>query len=151
MGNGIFNLDFGSIIGGVGKIVDDLHTSKEEEIKAQHEDKELDVALKTGQMEVNKAEAQHKSVFVAGMRPFIGWVGGMALAWKFLLHPMSVWLLTLLQGMGHLAGIEPPPSVNASELYPIILGMLGVGGMRSWDKVKGVATERIRKARKRKG
>ncbi|MDY6903671.1 MAG: 3TM-type holin [Thermodesulfobacteriota bacterium] len=145
MGKGILNLDFGGIIGGVGKIVDDLHTSKEEELSAARADKELDVKIAMGQMAVNQVEAQHKSVFVAGWRPFIGWVGGSALAWKFIGHPLACWMIIVAQGFGYLGGIESPPSVNASELYPIVLGMLGIGGMRSYDKLKGTATQAIRK------
>jgi hypothetical protein len=144
MGKGIFNLDFGGIVKSVGDVVDDLHTSKEEEYAAVRADKEIDAKVAMGQMAINKTEARHKSVFVAGWRPFIGWVGGAALAWKFIGHPMACWAIAVAQGFGFLDGVNMPPSVNASELYPIILGMLGIGGMRSYDKIKGTVTDKIR-------
>jgi hypothetical protein len=157
----------GSIIEGVGKIADDLITSDEERLQIALKERAMDVGLMQGQIEVNKAEAQHKSMFVAGWRPFIGWVGGLALAYQFLLYPLMVWAWSALQAYDiipcHLqpelisASIEgakqaialdqcsfkPPPTFNASELFAIVTGMLGIGGMRSFDKLKGTQTDNI--------
>lgn len=97
----------------------------------------LENALTSGQMEINKTEAEHPNVFVAGWRPFIGWVGGGAFAYQFLLHPLIAW--------GWVAYGMPietaPPVVDSAALYPVILGMLGIGGMRSFDKMKGSDTK----------
>ena len=73
-------LGIGSIIKGVGKIADDLVTTREEKLQIALEEKAMDVSLMRGQIAINQAEARHGSVFVAGWRPFIGWVGGCALA-----------------------------------------------------------------------
>lgn len=102
------------------------------------------VQLMLGQLEVNKAEAQHKSVFVAGWRPFIGWVGGFALAWQFVIYPilMWVWAIALVKGWVP-DGVEPPPVLEAEALYAMITGMLGIGGMRSFDKKNGTQTDKI--------
>ena len=69
-------LGIGEIVGGVGKIADDLITTDKERLTLAIEEKKIEAGLIQSQIEVNKVEAQHASVFVAGWRPFIGWVGG---------------------------------------------------------------------------
>jgi len=102
------------------------------------------VQLMLGQLEVNKAEAAHKSVFVAGWRPFIGWVGGVALGWQFVVYPFLLWLWALLQAAAVIpATLAPPPVLNTSALMTIITGMLGIGAMRSFDKAKGTSTDKL--------
>lgn len=102
------------------------------------------VQLMLGQLKVNEAEAQHKSVFVAGWRPFIGWVGGLALAWQFVIYPMMIWVWKIAEVKGVVpSGIVPPPVLDTSALYTIITGMLGIGAMRSFDKSKGTQTDSI--------
>lgn len=84
-----------------------------------------------GQMEVNKAAAQHGSIFVAGARPAILWICALALLFNTIIHPiMSIWY-------------ELPP-VDADLLYPVMLSLLGIGGYRAWEKGKGVARESLR-------
>ena len=141
---GLVNIDLGSAITSVGNVLDDLFTSDEERMMAQLEDKKLDVADRGAQIAVNLAEAQHKSVFVAGWRPFIGWVGGLSLAWQFIGYPITSWYWVMLQSMGLLPiDIPPPPPIDAAALYPVIFGMLGIGGMRSYDKKNKVVTNAI--------
>jgi hypothetical protein len=89
----------------------------------------IDVA----QIEVNKAEGQHRSIFVAGWRPFIGWTCGFALAYTYVIQPM---LIFGLAQTGHLVTL---PQVDMSLMMPVLLGMLGLGGMRSFEKFKGVS------------
>ncbi len=102
---------------------------------------ELDahVKLMLGQLEINKAEAQHKSIFVAGARPFIIWAGGFSMVWSGIIHPLLTWVWAF-------AGIDgnPPPLIESSALGTIVTGLLGVGGMRSFDKSKGVQTDKIK-------
>ncbi len=100
----------------------------------------MEAALRQGQMKVNEAEAAHPSIFVAGWRPWIGWVAGMALAWQYIAHPMLVWLLAIFA-----PDLTPPPALDLSGLYPLILGMLGIGAMRSYDKKSGVDTRAVRR------
>lgn len=103
------------------------------------------VQLMLGQIEINKAEAQHKSIFVAGWRPFIGWVGGFALAWQFVVYPMLMWVWKSLEALGKIpAGLEPPPILETGALFAMITGMLGIGTMRSFDKRNGTQTDSIR-------
>lgn len=119
---------------------------KLEEIRQRGDLAELDahVKLMLAQLEVNKMEAQHKSVFVAGWRPFIGWVGGIALAWQFVAYPMLMWLWTVAAAMGKIpAGVESPPILETGALFAMITGMLGIGTMRSFDKKNRVSTESL--------
>lgn len=82
------------------------------------------------QIEVNKEEAKHRSSFVAGWRPFIGWTCGLALAYHFILQP----ILTLILAI---SGITIDlPVFDMSSLMTVLLGMLGLGGLRTFEKVK---------------
>ncbi len=134
----------GSIISGVGKVADDLFTSDEERLKIALEEKKIDAALVGGQLEINKTEAQHKSVFVAGWRPFMGWVGGSAMCYQFLLYPVLTWGWKLFQANGWVPEtLDPPPVLAADELWVVITGMLGIAGMRSFDKARGSQTDSL--------
>jgi len=90
--------------------------------------KELDpnelIAIQT---KINEIEAQHRTVFVAGWRPFIGWVCGVALAYNFVIRDLFIW------------AINPetvPPALQMEHLMTVLLGMLGLGGLRTYEKVK---------------
>ena len=85
------------------------------------------------QIEVNKAEAQHRSIFVSGWRPFIGWTCGVALAWHFVISPLILFTTAIV-------GIKIPelPSFDMETLTTILLGMLGLGSLRSFEKYKGL-------------
>ena len=89
--------------------------------------------LAKGQLEINKAEASHRSIFVAGWRPFVGWTCGVALAWHFVLAPFIIF------GSAY-AGVPLPelPQFDMSSLLTVLMGMLGLGGLRSFEKVKGL-------------
>lgn len=106
---------------------------------------ELEVKLLVAQLGINKTEAAHKSVFVAGWRPFVGWVGGASLAYAALLHPMLLWMWAIAQSLGWIpAELTAPPYVESAVLGSIVTGMLGVGAMRSHDKAKGTQTDSIK-------
>jgi hypothetical protein len=85
------------------------------------------------QVEVNKMEAQHRSLFVAGWRPFIGWTCGIALAYHFVLNPLIMFGVSW-------AGVEIPelPEFDMGSLMTVLMGMLGLGGLRTFEKVKKV-------------
>jgi len=92
-----------------------------------------DLQLATGQIEVNKVEAANQSIFVAGWRPAIGWVCGAAFAFKFVVGPFAVIVMAMA---GHPIEL---PEFDFTEMSTILLGMLGLGGLRTIEKVKGVA------------
>lgn len=93
------------------------------------------VAIVQGQMSINQAEAANPSIFVSGWRPFIGWVCGGGCAWNWIGLPMAK---AALDYFGHPLMISP---ADLSEMMPLLLGMLGLGGLRTFEKVNGVAAK----------
>lgn len=133
-------LGIGTVIESVGKVASDLITTDKERIQLELEGRRIDQATDLAQMEVNKVEAASSSVFVAGWRPAIGWIGAAAMAYQFVLYPLMVWAWTWAQAEGHVpAGVVPPPMLDTEALWVILSGMLGIAGMRTWEKGKGVA------------
>ncbi len=130
----------GDVVKTVGETLDNLFTSDEERAEAQLEvlkaEREFDAKIaeltaqqNIAQTEVNKQEAKG-NWFQAGWRPAIGWVGAIALCYQFLIYPLLLWTLDDMA--------KAPPAMEADELYVIITGMLGIAGMRSFDKIKRV-------------
>ncbi|WP_051937992.1 holin family protein [Ferriphaselus sp. R-1] len=139
-------LGISNIVSGVGKVADDLFTSDEERLKIALQEKSIEADLVKGQLEINKVEAGHASLFVAGWRPFIGWVGGVALAYQFILYPLMVWGWSLFKAHGWVPPtLEPPPVLPADQLWVVLSGMLGIAGLRSFDKLKGTDTPTVGK------
>lgn len=135
-------LGIGSVIESVGKVASDLITTDKERMQLELESRKLDQAIDLAQIEVNKVEAASNSVFVAGWRPAIGWIGASAMAYQFLLYPMLLWGWTYLQGTGWIPKeLTPPPVLDADQLWVILSGILGIAGMRSFEKTKGVAAK----------
>lgn len=93
----------------------------------------------TGQLEINKTEATHKSVFVAGWRPAIGWVCAVGLGWNFIVQPLFNWFVFAFGG-----DVANAPSLDISELITILGGMLGLSAVRMNEKIKGVASNSIK-------
>lgn len=132
----------GTVIESVGKVASDLITTDKERLEMALREKELDQRLDLAQIEVNKAEAIHSSIFVAGWRPAIGWIGAAAMAYQFLLYPLLLWGWTWMQGVGWIPKeLTPPPVLEADQLWVILSGILGIAGMRSFEKTKGVARQ----------
>ena len=134
-------------LGILGGIADDLITTKEEKMKAELEFMKVDAELAKGQLEINKAEAQHKSIFVAGWRPFIGWVCGLAFAYNFVLYPIMQYLSVVFDW----AQVDDLPHLNISDMMPVLLGMLGLGGLRTYEKQRGVNSDSIDDGKKKRG
>lgn len=102
------------------------------------------VQLMLGQLKVNQQEASHKSVFVAGWRPSIGWVGSAALAYQFVLYPLLLWVWSILEVKELVPkGITPPPVLDTTALFAMVSSMLGIGAMRSFDKKNRTQTDNI--------
>lgn len=126
----------------IGKVIDRLIPDPEAkadakfklvELAQQGDLAELDaeVRLALGQMEINKEEARSGSWWVAGWRPYVGWISGTAVGWNFIVYPTITW-----------AGIDAP-ALDISQLMVLLLGMLGIGGMRSFDKRNKVDTQQV--------
>lgn len=84
------------------------------------------------QLEINAREATHPSVWVAGWRPFFGWAGGAGFVYATIGQPLLAWAAAV-------NGWPPPPSLNLDLLWVVVTGMLGIGGLRTLEKTKGVA------------
>lgn len=87
--------------------------------------------LMKGQMAVNQAEASNENVFVSGWRPFVGWVCGAAFGWVFVIGPFLSFTLSVFKISVVL------PTIDLSQLSPVLMGMLGLGVMRTVEKVNG--------------
>lgn len=98
------------------------------EIREAIKGKELDpnelIAIQT---KINEIEAQHRTVFVAGWRPFIGWICGIALAYNFVIRDLIIWFT---------GPDSMPPALQMDHLMTVLLGMLGLGGLRTYEKIK---------------
>ena len=123
-----------AVAGLVDNIIDKIFPDKTEATKAKAA---LDMAaiqqefqLLAGQMKINEEEAKSQSVFVAGWRPFVGWVCGCGFAWTFVAGPF---LMFIINAFGNSVSL---PVLDYGELTTLLLGMLGLGGMRSFDKNK---------------
>ena len=117
----------------VASILDKFIVDKDLKVKLQHELETAIHSANLAQLEVNKSEAAHKSIFVAGWRPFVGWVCGVSLAYHFILAP-------ILQFGFALSGMEQElPEFDFSQLSTVLMGMLGLGGLRTFEKMKWVS------------
>lgn len=134
-------MSFLSFVPIIGNLLDKIIPDKDAAAKAKAElavmeqKGELDLMLK--QLEVNTEEAKHSSMFVAGWRPFIGWVCGIAFAYHFILAPLIAFIAQL-----HGVTIDLP-AFDMSALTTVLLGMLGLGGLRTYEKFKGVARNKL--------
>lgn len=137
----------GPILEGILRFIPDKN--KRAEAKEMFEQNMLTAmtSLVQGQLEINKTEAQHTSIFVAGWRPAIGWICGVALAWNFVIQPLLLWLAWMMPE--YAPDIASAPKLDTDELMTVLLGMLGLGGLRTYEKRLGVERNQI-KPRKEK-
>ena len=128
----IFSLLLGPLETVLERVIPDVNQrkkAKEELLKAE-QNGEFNLAIK--QIEVNLHEAKHKNLFVAGWRPFIGWVCGTAFAYHFVALPIT-------KVVSAYFGQEiPEVAFDMTTLTTVLMGMLGLGGLRTFEKFKGV-------------
>lgn len=110
----------------IGKIWPDKSAQEQAQLAAA-------VSLVQAQLAINQVEAASLSTLTSGWRPAIGWVCGAACAWNWIGLPLAKVALELA---GHSVALQP---ADVSEMMPILMGMLGLGGLRTFEKVKGVA------------
>tara|TARA_R100000654_G_scaffold38454_1_gene64199 strand:- start:48 stop:431 length:384 start_codon:yes stop_codon:yes gene_type:complete len=121
------------LVGPVTGLLDKFIEDKDQKARLSHEiatlaEKQSHEALK-GQLEINKMEAAHKSLFVAGWRPAIGWICALGLLYNtIIVNLLGIWL-----------EVDP---VDTTLLVPVMMGLLGLGAMRSYEKVNQVAREK---------
>lgn len=126
----------GSVFELGGKIIERLFPDPAAKAQAELELLKLtqagDLQTVLAQLEINAKEAAHPSIFVAGWRPFVGWSCGVGLVYATIGHNLLAWL-------AQAQGWPVPPSVDADLLIYTLGGLLGIGGLRTLEKVKGVA------------
>ena len=122
-----------------GKVLDRVLPDPAQQAAAKLELMKLqqngELAQITGQMDINKVEAASSSLFVSGWRPGIGWVCGLGFAVQFVIGPLAEWGAALA---GHPVKF---PQMDTGTMMPLLLGMLGLGGMRTAEKMQGVAAK----------
>ena len=128
-----------SVVGVAGKVLDKFVEDKDLKAKLQHE---LDMQLHNAnlaQIEVNKEQAKNPSMFVAGARPAIMWVCCLGLLWQFFIQPIVTYVAVLF---------NPdfvPLNLEMEGLVTLVMSLLGLGAMRSFEKSKGIARENMKK------
>ena len=129
-----------SLIGPVAGLLDKFIEDKDQKNALAHQIATMSERhaqeLAKGQLEVNKAEAASNSLFVAGWRPAVGWVCVLGMASNFVLIPMVNFILALAEST------ITVPLIDTSTMMPVLLGMLGLGAMRSAEKIKKVSREK---------
>ena len=134
---------FGSIAGGgivsaaegVANIIDQFVETDDEKRVAELIKAKMMMKPSLAQIELNKVEAGHRSIFVAGWRPFIGWVCGFALLWHFILFDFLTWVT--VNFFPHVTNI--PQLTGTETLVTVLLSLLGLGAMRTAEKFGGKA------------
>ncbi len=125
------------LFSGIGQLAKDLRvafTGKDpiKELEIQQKLLEIEAAAENAQAVINLAEASNPNVFVSGWRPACGWVCSLALGWVYIASPFFTWIANLL------GSSVAMPVVDLAELYPLLLALLGMGGLRSFDKTQKI-------------
>lgn len=126
----------GKLLGGVatepieavGNVAKDIFGSKDRKLTHTEFMAELAAKPQLAQTEINKTEAQHRSIFVAGWRPFIGWICGIGLGFTFIVNPILQWTTG-----------QPGPELPSEVMYNMVLALLGLGALRTAEKFQGRA------------
>lgn len=129
----------------VGGIINDKGQAAQATLEIQKavldKDSDLNKAVfeaAKAQIDVNAAEATNPSLFVSGWRPAVGWICAIGCAYGFLFQPFLAWVVLLFGAMIH-AALPAPPALDMDTLLTLLGGLLGIGGLRTIEKVKGVA------------
>ena len=122
------------VIGIIGDVLDKVipDNNAKQKAKADIEKALIDNASKINlaQAETNKIEAGHRSIWVAGWRPCLGWIAALGFGWMFVLQPIAQWIILLT---GHAV---PLPDFQTDALIELIFAMLGLAGLRTYEKQK---------------
>ena len=130
----MFGIDdaIGGVAGLVGKVIDKLFPDPAEAAKAKAIVAQMDLQADLEQIKVNAAEAASDGNFKGGWRPFIGWVCGVAFAYKFIIQPFMLFFVTLF---GWHVSLQSLPILDWTELSAVLFGMLGLGYFRTREKL----------------
>tara|TARA_E500000318_G_scaffold70345_1_gene65080 strand:- start:194 stop:592 length:399 start_codon:yes stop_codon:yes gene_type:complete len=128
-----------SVIGVAGKILDKFVEDKDLKTKINGELRKQTLALAQEQAKANTEQAKHPSIFVSGARPAIMWVACLGLFTNFFILPLAEWACAIWA-----PGITLP-DLQTEELMSLVIALLGLGGMRSFEKSRGVARDNLKK------
>lgn len=131
-------LGIGSIIESVGKVADDLITTDKEKRELDLREKEIDQKNDLAQVDLNKAEAATGSLFIGGWRPAIGWTCAIALFSYYVPYVLAATVLWVVQVI-QTGQLMQRPDLGIADLLGLVFAMLGLSGLRSAEKFKGVA------------
>jgi len=127
-----------AVVGVAGKVLDKFVEDKDLKTKLNAELQSQIIALDLAQAQTNLEQAKHSSIFVAGARPAIMWVCCIAFSWQFILAPIASWGLAIWYPTLIL------PVLDTESLMTLMLSLLGLGGMRTAEKFKGVARSNMK-------
>ena len=132
----------GGAIKAVGNIVDEIYTSDEEREQAKLAIKKVEAELKKRQMDINLADAQSKAGGISGMiqriwRPLIGFSCALAIFWEYVLKQFLMFLISTFNWE-----TKPLPELDMGTLMPLVMALLGMGALRSYEKTKGVNVDK---------
>ena len=127
-----------SVIGVAGKVLDKFVEDKDLKTKLNAELKSQLISLDLAQAQANIEQAKHPSIFIAGARPAIMWICAFGLGWQFVFQPIAVWGIAL-------SGVDVVlPIIETEGLMSLTLALLGLGGMRSFEKTKGIQRDNMK-------
>jgi len=128
-----------SVVGVAGKVLDKFVEDKDLKRKLESELKSQIISLDLAQAQTNLEQAKHSSVFIAGARPAIMWICAFGLGWQFVFQPVAAWII-IVSGSDMML-----PVFETEGLMPLTLSLLGLGGMRSFEKYKGVQRNNMKR------
>ena len=127
-----------TVIGVAAPLLDKFIVDKDKKAEFEHELKMVLHNANLQQNQINLEQAKHPSIFVAGARPAIMWICAFGLAWAYVLAPVLNWVLVV-------SGLDVPlPEIATEGLMTLTMSMLGLGGMRSFEKMNGIARENLK-------
>ena len=127
-----------AVVGVVDNVLDKFVEDKDLRAKLNHELKTQVQQANLGQIAVNKEQARHPSIFVAGARPAIMWICAFGLGWQFVFQPICTWAMVIWTPW------LTVPVLPTEGLLTLTLSLLGLGGMRSFEKTKGIQRENLK-------
>jgi len=119
-------------VSSVANVVDQFMETPDEKRSAEIVMRKLQLKPDEFQVGINKIQAAHRSLFIAGPRPFMMWVCGFGFACHFIIFPIAEWIATLT------GNPVPMPDIDTGALISIAMALLGLGGLRSWEKSRGL-------------
>ena len=127
-----------AVVGVVDNVLDKFVEDKDLRAKLNHELKTQVQQANMAQIEVNKTQASHPSIFVAGARPAIMWICAFGIGWQFVFQPICTWAMVIWTPW------LTVPVLPTEGLLTLTLSLLGLGGMRSFEKTKGIQRENLK-------